>query len=238
MKDNRYPKEFMDKLKSVKGKRPQTVIRLLLEKGTVTTEDLAEAGYEHAPRAVRDVRELGIPIITDRTTGASGKSVASYRFGDPKDMQNVLSKTNGRTVVLDKLRDKLVKAHGSICSIYLETLPERELQVDHRIPYEIGGEGDLNDIDAFMLLSPSANRKKSWECEHCENWTKKDVKMCETCFWAYPEHYQHIAGKEERIAITRFSGDDAEKYDKLVLSEGKGGAAEYIKDAVRGYDKK
>ena len=25
-----------------------------------------------------------------------------------------------------------------------------------------------------MLLSPSANRDKSWACEHCDNWNKKD----------------------------------------------------------------
>ena len=49
-----------------------------------------------------------------------------------------------------------------------------KLQVDHRIPYEIGGEHDEKDIDYFMLLSPSANRAKSWTCEHCKNWEVKN----------------------------------------------------------------
>ena len=235
MKDNEYPKAFMDKLKSVKGKRPKTVIDLLLEKGEVTTEDIAAAGYEHAPRAIRDVRELGIPIITRRTTGTNGRSIAVYSFGNPDDVQNTVSKSKGRTAALDKLKHELIAENGPVCAIYLETMPERELQVDHRIPYEIGGEQETDGIDAFMLLSPSANRKKSWECEHCENWAKKDTEMCSTCYWAHPECYEHIAGRQERIVVTRFSGDDAKKYDKIVKETGEKGAREYLKNAVRKY---
>lgn len=33
-------------------------------------------------------------------------------------------------------------------------MEERLLQVDHRIPYEIDGEQDENNIDCYMLLSP------------------------------------------------------------------------------------
>jgi len=31
-------------------------------------------------------------------------------------------------------------------------------------------ESDELNPDDFMLLSGSANRAKSWFCEHCENW--------------------------------------------------------------------
>lgn len=75
-------------------------------------------------------------------------------------------------------------------------MDERQLQVDHRVPYEIGGEHGGKDIDSYMLLSPSANRAKSWTCEHCPNWTVKDVRFCMKCFWAHPENYDHVAGEE------------------------------------------
>jgi beta-galactosidase len=45
-----------------------------------------------------------------------------------------------------------------------------------------------------MLLCPSANRAKSWTCEHCKNRIKKDVAFCIKCFWTHPEKYDHIAG--------------------------------------------
>ena len=57
MKRNNLPKDFLDVLNSVKNKRARFVIDTILEKGVCTTEDLKNAGYEHAPRAARDVRE-------------------------------------------------------------------------------------------------------------------------------------------------------------------------------------
>ena len=35
---NEYPKEFLDLLQSVKAKRPQTVIKHILEHGFITSE--------------------------------------------------------------------------------------------------------------------------------------------------------------------------------------------------------
>lgn len=233
MKD--YPEEFLDKLQSVRAKRAKTVIDLILKNGYATTEDIAKAGYEHAPRAVRDVRELGIPIITTRTKDTNGKSIASYSFGNPYDVKNIVSKKAGRTVQLNKLRHALVEKYGARCSIYLEEMDESDLQVDHRVPYEIGGEHDIDDLEAFMLLSPSANRRKSWTCEHCENWQRKDAEMCQKCFWAFPDRYTHVAGKEERIIITHLIGKAAEEYDKMVLNEGREKNLNIIKESIVNY---
>ena len=55
-----YPKEFLDLLESVTAKRPRTVIQHILEHGFITSEELKDTyGYNHPPRAVRDVREYG-----------------------------------------------------------------------------------------------------------------------------------------------------------------------------------
>lgn len=230
---NEYPKEFLDLLQSVKAKRPQTVIKHILEHGFITSEELKNTyGYNHPPRAVRDVREYGIPIITYRVTGTDGRKIAAYKFGDPTDIQNNLSKAAGRTVLSKALKQALIDKYGSKCFIYLETMDKEVLQVDHRIPYEIGGEHDEKDIDYYMLLSPSANRAKSWTCEHCGNWQKKDSSFCLRCFWAYPENYDHIAGKFEKIISLVFTDDEIDDYYKLIELSGEKTAQEVIKKII------
>ena len=230
---NEYSKEFLDLLQSVKAKRPQTVIKHILEHGFITSEELKNTyGYNHPPRAVRDVREHGIPIITYRVTGSDGRNIAAYKFGDPTDIQNNLSKAAGRTVLSKALKQALIDKYGSKCFIYLETMDKEVLQVDHRIPYEIGGEHDEKDIDYYMLLSPSANRAKSWTCEHCENWKKKDRSFCLRCFWAYPENYDHIAGKFEKIISLVFTDDEIDDYYKLIELSGEKTAQEIIKQII------
>ena len=228
---NDYPKEFLDLLESVTAKR--TVIQHILKHGFITSEELQNTyGYDHPPRAVRDVRERGIPLVTYRVTGTNGKRIAAYKFGDPADRNNHLSKAAGRTVLSKALKQALIEKYGSKCFIYLETMDGSVLQVDHRIPYEIGGEHDEKDIDCYMLLSPSANRAKSWTCEHCDNWERKDSSFCLHCFWAYPENYDHIAGKNERILSLVFTGDEIEDYNKLIEQSGRENAQEVIKQII------
>ena len=95
----RLPKEFLAKLNAVTAKRPKTVIQQILKKGYVTTEELKELGYEHAPRAARDVRERGIPLETFSVKGSNGRTIGAYRFGDPSKMVDNASKTAGRTAL-------------------------------------------------------------------------------------------------------------------------------------------
>lgn len=100
------------------------------------------------------------------------------------------------------------------------------MQVDHRVPYEIGGEQDEEDLDCFMLLSPSANRAKSWTCEHCANWDIKDAEFCLSCFWAHPEKYNHVAGRLEKVVSIIFSGNEIDDYNKLIELAGEETAQE------------
>lgn len=194
-------------------------------------------GYEHAPRAARDVRERGVNLITYRVKGSDGRNIAAYKFGDPVFAEDKLSKAGGRTALPQALKKSLVDKYGSICFIYLQPMEERLLQVDHRIPYEIGGEQDENDIDCYMLLSPSANRAKSWTCEHCTNWSTKDPSMCKNCFWAHPEEYSHIAGKEERQIIITFTDNEIEDYNRLISLVGIEEAEKTIKELISNYIK-
>ncbi|MDR3298949.1 MAG: helix-turn-helix domain-containing protein [Candidatus Accumulibacter sp.] len=213
----KLPKEFIDLCYSVTAKRPKTVIEHILKHGSITTDELKEKyGYNHPPRAARDVREHGIPLETFRVTGSDGRKIAAYRFGDVSSQQ--FKKLSGRTGLSRKIKDALVEKYGCKCFIYLEELDERELQIDHRVPYEVGGDGegaDLNPED-FMLLSGSANRAKSWSCEHCENWNNiKDRTICLTCYWAYPENYSHIATRQIRRIDLVWQGKEIDIYEKL-----------------------
>ena len=93
-----YPKAFLDRLNAVTGKRARTVIEHILQHGFITSEQLQSLyHYEHAPRAIRDVREQGIAVETFRVKNASGKSIAAYRFGNPADVSSAASKKSGRT---------------------------------------------------------------------------------------------------------------------------------------------
>jgi len=231
-----YPKEFLDLLNSVEAKRPRTVIQHILKHGFITSQELKDTyGYNHPPRAIRDVREYGIPLITYRIEGTDGRSIAAYKFGATDEAKNVLSKTAGRTVLSKALKQALIEKYGSKCFVYFEPMDESMLQVDHRIPYEICGEQNEQNLELFMLLSPSANRAKSWTCEHCENWERKDPALCAKCFWAYPENYEHIAGKQQRIISIIFTGDEIEDFKKLIAISGIEEAQRLIKNLVHDY---
>ena len=231
---NSYSQEFLELLNSVTAKRPLTVIKHLLEHGFITSEELKEVyGYNHPPRAIRDVREYGIPIITYRVVGKDGRNIAAYKFGDPADAKNNVSKSAGRTILSRELKTALIEKYGAKCFIYLETMDESILQVDHRIPYEIGGESDAKNIDNYMLLSPSANRAKSWTCEHCTNWHDKKPSFCAKCFWAHPEDYEHIAGRQEKIISLVFTGNEIVDYEKLIELSGKDNVQAFIKQMIR-----
>lgn len=223
-------KKIRNRLEAVSAKRPRTVIQHILKHGSITTQELSEVyGYEHPPRAIRDVRELGIPIVTAKTKDKSGKSIAEYKFGDLSKWCGVPGKAYGRTALAKTLKDALIEKFGSRCFIYLEAMDAAELQVDHRVPYEIGGEVSPEDIGSFMLLCPSANRAKSWTCEHCENWERKDASFCLRCFWAHPEDYDHVAGKFQKVVTIVFTGDEIEDYKRLISISGEAGAQTTIK---------
>jgi hypothetical protein len=228
--------EFVAKCKSVVARRPRTVINHLLEHGQITTEDLKEKyGYNHPPRAIRDVREQGIPLekftIKDST---GGRSIAAYRFGEPSRVRS--RRFGGRTALSGKIKDQLVERYGCRCFIYLEEMPEAALQIDHRVPFEIAGESaDELNPDDFMLLCGSANRAKSWSCEHCENRiTGKNPAVCLTCYWAHPENHTHVATMPVRRLDLIWQGNGIKQYENLKTDAAKAGIAipDYVKSIL------
>ncbi|MBF0458782.1 MAG: HNH endonuclease [Nitrospirae bacterium] len=212
-----YSKEFLDLCKSVTAKRAKTVIDHILMYGHISTEELKDKyGYNHPPRAVRDVREHGIPIETFRITGSDGRKIAAYRFGD--ETKKRFNKLSGRTGLSKKIKKYLIEKYGCKCFIYLEEINEGELQIDHRVPFEVGRDGESDELnpDDFMLISAAANRAKSWSCEHCKNWqTLKKRDICLSCYWAYPQDYLHVSMHHVRRVDLMWQNEEVEQYESL-----------------------
>lgn len=234
MQSKRLSKEFLDRLKAVKSKRPRTVIEHILKHGFITTEELkSKYGYNHPPRAARDVREQGIPVETFKVEGSDGRKIAAYRFGDPSAVRRGFF--GGRRAFPKALKLALLKSAGSRCQICFQEHQERYLQIDHRVPYEVAGDvaSDKQDTASYMLLCGSCNRAKSWSCEHCENWiTRKSPGLCMNCYWASPESYKHIALQDARRLDIVWLGKETEVYDELR------GRARASKEAVPEYVKR
>lgn len=162
------PEDFLAKLKSVKARRARTVIDHLLQHGQITTDELKTLyGYNHPPRAIGDVRDHGIPVISTRVKGPDGRSISAYVLGDPSAID---SGKSGRKAFPKKFRTDLVSEYGSRCGVCNLEIEERYLQIDHRVPYRVAGEAVSHSLEDFMLICGSCNRAKSWSCENCPNW--------------------------------------------------------------------
>lgn len=227
---------ILEQAKKVTRKRPKTVIDHIIEYGSITTEELkALYGYNHPPRAARDVREEGIPLETIKVTGSDGRVIGAYIFGNPDDIQQ--NKLGGRVVFSKAFKQVLVDKYGEQCAITLQKFDAQYLQIDHRIPYEVIGDnasGERNPED-FMLLSASAQRQKSWACEHCKNIKDANLLICRKCYWAFPETYTHVAMKQERHLSITFENKEISLYNKLIekSNDGSSSPQDFIKALIK-----
>jgi len=216
MPNPKLPAGFVASLKRIKNKRARIVALHILKHGSITTEELQRTyGYDHPPRAARDLRELGVPLETFRAKSREGKTIAAYRFGDPREVR--AAKLQGRKSISKDTKQKLLLKFQGRCSICLEAYDPRHLQVDHRVPYEIAGDTGSEHLEDYMLLCGSCNRAKSWSCEHCANWHNDRLsEVCLTCYWASPAKYNHIALCEVRRLDVSWTGEEIATYNRLV----------------------
>lgn len=205
--------------RSIEAKRARTVIDHILEHGIITNDELKDIyGYTHQPRAIRDVRENGIPLITHNVVSpVTGKRMGAYTFDDMSKIKR--GRIGGRKAFPKKFKQELIDMYGAKDAFTGVSMHERYLQIDHRIPYEVAGDDSsstkLNPVE-FMLLDASSNRAKSWSCENCDNLkTTHDLDICKRCFWASPDDYDHIAGTQSRRVELVWTGDDTASFDLL-----------------------
>lgn len=223
-------------LASISNKRARIVIQHILKHGFITTEDLEKKyGYNHPPRAARDVREAGIPLETFRVQSSGGRSIAAYKFGDLKEIRQ--ARLQGRRTFPKQFKEALYEISGGRCAICSGSFESRYLQLDHRIPYEVAGDETGSKLvqAQYMLLCGSCNRAKSWSCEHCPNWVHdKASRVCSTCYWASPENYVHIGLREVRRVDIQWNENEIQAYERLktLALENNTPVPEYVKTIV------
>jgi hypothetical protein len=214
----KFPSSFRKLLQSVTNKRARVVIDHILRHGFITTEELEKRyGYNHPPRAARDVRESGIPLETFKVKNKTGRTIAAYKFGDFKKASD--NRLGGRSLFSKNFKATLYTNSGEKCYICQSKFEERYLQIDHRTPYEVGGDDKTvfqKKESDYMLLCGSCNRAKSWSCEHCPNWkNEKEEHVCKECYWGSPEKYTHVATSPVRRLDIQWASDETEQYDEV-----------------------
>jgi hypothetical protein len=231
--ESELPAEFVMLCKRVTAKRPRAVIEHILKHGIISNEELSELyGYDHPPRAIRDVRENGVPLLTHMIASPkTGRRMGAYTFDDVANVKG--GRIGGRRAFSKQFKLLLLEQYGSREAITGERLEERYLQIDHRIPYEVVGDEDELVPEKFMLLDASSQRAKSWSCEHCDNFRKiHDPTICQRCFWAFPEDYDHIAMEQKRRVDIVWSGKDVSEYDAAKVAAQKAG--QLLPDFIKG----
>jgi|ERR1035437_4746807 hypothetical protein len=224
------------KIAAVTAKRARTVLDHLLKHGRITTAELKnDYGYNHPPRAIGDVRDHGIPIRVKREAGPDGRSMAVYVIDETAAVD---AAKHGRRAFSKSFKEMLVLRDGERCALCGGHFAARALQIDHRVPYEIGGDADEEDEAGFMLVCGSCNRAKSWSCEHCPNRTTKKVETCQSCLWASPTAYTHVATEAKRRLDVVWEGDEVADYDRLAAAgDVREAVKRIVKRALGGYPK-
>lgn len=236
--NNEIPKEALELISKITNKRARILIDHIIQHGQITTEELEKVyGYNHPPRAARDVREAGIPLITTRVKSSDGRNIAAYKFGDFTSVR--LDRVKGRRSWPKGFKEELVNRYGAECNISGAEFEPRELQIDHRVPYQIAGDDAAVkklDVEDFMLLSGTSNRAKSWSCEHCQNWILDHRQaVCKSCYWASPEDYSHVAMNQIRRLDITWQNEEVQEYDELKKESSNMGESlpEYVKDILK-----
>jgi 5-methylcytosine-specific restriction endonuclease McrA len=204
-----------ERISHVTNQRARRLLELIVEHGEVTTEELTEQyGYNHPPRAKKDAMDIGFPIVSRRVRSKDGtRSISAYSL-DPS--ATFVDDRTGRRLIPKAFRDELLKIADGRCAVCSGTFPDRALQVDHRIPYQIAGDVNEPRVVDFQMLCASCNRSKSWTCEReCPNWTERSAAVCATCIWASPERYEHIATQQRRQVTLTWDGPDVATFDSI-----------------------
>lgn len=206
------PAKLLERIKAVTNKRARLVLDVLVKDGSISTIQINEAGYDHPPRAVRDAVELGFAITRIKAKRSDGQSIAAYVF-DERELDPSLT---GRVVLAKKERSAIIKRKGGKCGLCGAV---HNVQVDHRIPFQVAGDSQRDEADPYQLLDGACNRKKSWACEHCSNWLElKDFDTRLSCYWANPGTYTHVAMQPERRVDVVWSGKEVTIFERLQRS--------------------
>lgn len=213
------------RVESIIAKASLRPLRVLFECSAndgISTEELTRKyGYNQPPRAARDLKELGFDVRKKPGVTADGRRMVIYYI----ENFDVAGATVGRSAFTKREKSALLARDGERCFYCRGSFRPSELQIDHRVPFEVAG-NQLHKclgIGALVLACCTCNRSKSWSCEGCKNFKTKSLDVCSTCYWNEPDSYEHVAER----AVVRIN---------VVFSEGEIGYTRFRlmdRDAIR-----
>lgn len=189
--------------------RARKALEFMLARGSVTTGDLKAAGYDHPPRAVRDLKDAGL-VVESNLVNVGGVRMSRYTLVD-----SITADFAQRKPIPNAFRKQLFEEHHYRCAVCGGVFITRMLQADHRVPFHIDGDPSAFLTEDFMPLCGSDNRAKSMSCETCPNWELRDAETCMSCYWHDPEDYQHVATIDERRLTITARGNHVAAIDAL-----------------------
>lgn len=141
------------------------------------------------------MRDNGIPLVTLDAKSEDGRSIARYELGPVSEIKR--NNLGGRKAFQTSLKKAFTDRDGPFCAASEQELRVDQLQGDHRMPFCLTGNiSTAHDPASFVLLSRSMQRSKSWACENCDNLKRTfEIRVCSTCYWAFPNAYEYIAMK-------------------------------------------
>ena len=96
-----------------------------------------------------------------------------------------------------KALHKLYERDSFTCRICGAKMSGPNLRPDHRVPAQFGGspENFIGEewMQQFQALCAVCNYEKREACKRCPNWIARNIETCNSCYWASPDNYDHMA---------------------------------------------
>jgi hypothetical protein len=180
----------MDFILKRRTPREKGVLAIYLRQGFITKQDCTDAGFDVV--VTRDLTKHGL-VFGDQ----GGRIYLDFGLSN----ERLASSTGGFQTLPARKRDEFLRESHLTCALCRCQFEKKRLCGDHRVPHRVAGNRltEQEGMLAYQVLCYTCNNRKQKACAACPNQqTKRDIEMCRSCFWAYPDTYTHVAGQPER----------------------------------------
>lgn len=214
--------------------RAKAAADLLMEKGVITKYDFEETHVpvSQAPRAIRDLKDHGIPIETLRKISVpqAKTKVNRYTLGSIDNINT--SMRYGRMYDPTGMKEKLAKLHGDVCVFCGKKLTAKDRELDHKLPVNIFG--DLSPVerlnpDNYQLVCRGCNRLKREATSHgAFDDQREGMDIVKQNYWYDPVQYRK--NRDDRLyahnVIVWNTSKDIQAYKQI---------SQYAKDSSKSF---
>jgi hypothetical protein len=193
----------------------------IVSKGGFTCKEMRKTdGEPQHTWAAKDDLNRYIPV--DGSEKAEGNSVRyQFDFDAIRKIGKVLRDAELRDLLSERDRASIIKYHKSACAFCAHV--GTKLQVDHPVPFRLGGNIKSKDPTGYLVVCAPCNRRKDKSCVDCPNMNGvRDPTTCSRCYWASPNDYDHIETKPYKQVLVMFTTDEEIQILKKVMGRLKG----------------